>query len=596
MEDKDNYAAIFMVVLTIILAVIFRNLLFLLLLLPIGFVLYRNKFIDINQIQKIIKFLNTKNSTQAIKIEDGYIEKSNEFIAVLLVYDIPVDYRDLSEEGLKTSITSFYKILQIGSQIDILFKKKYVNVNNYRDMLLNRSQNLRVVIDSDPSNARAKRELEIINFLLDRLSEGEYPFKYEIYLFIHGDNKDKVIQSAEVISRGLEGLNIKSRLANRKEIENAIFFNPSKANKVTIPSQVPFLTPFSIDKLPSLEIRSDGILLGKDMIHKTSVFWNIDTVENPHMLIIGPTGAGKTEFLVNIAINFSILKDIPLVLFDTKGDIKERLRKKNLEFKVLNPLFHGISLLNNDRLPIQIKAMQIEKILTNSFDLSKLESSIFFKIVYDSLEEYSKGKLDQLNWDIIENKLKNQVDYSTYLLISKIIRLLRSIDFGSEISSLLMNGLNVIDLTLVKSETLRKLIIYSIILDIYNKYSSSVDNGIKIVLVLDEAWSIIKSEKNDYPIVADLIKRGRGHGIAILMATQNIEDLGNEENIYLDNVGLLVAMNNGDKNFWNNVIKRFVNIDDKEVKDFLSFLGRGEALVRFIGDPRPIIVELSRLN
>ncbi|AWR98278.1 DUF87 domain-containing protein [Acidianus sulfidivorans JP7] len=597
MEDKEQYTVVFMAILTIALSIIFRNFLFLFLLIPIFFILIKTGILDKNFFHIKIKNLKLQKNNSEIVIDDGYIKKPDEYIGVLLIYDIPVDYRDLSEESLRSSITSFYKILQIGSQIDILFKKKYIDVNNYRNILLNRAQNLRVIIDSDPSNYRAKRELEIINFLLEKFSEGEYPFKYEIFLFIHGDNKDKVIQTAEVISRGLEGLNIRARLAKKNEIENAIFFNHIKSNRISIPSQVPFLTPISIDKLPSLEIRSDGIFLGHDIMHKTSVFWNVDSAENPHMLIIGPTGAGKTEFLLNIAINFSIMKDIPIVLFDTKGDIKERLRKKGIDFRILNPLFHGISLLNGNKLPIQIKALQIEKILTNSFDLNKLESSIFFKVIYDALEEFSQGKIDRLNWDVIELKVKNQVDEQMYILISKIIRILKSIDYGTDdISNLLVNGLNIIDLTLIKSETLRKLIIYSIIIDIYNKYSFSVDNGIRIILVLDEAWSIIKSEKNDYPIVADLIKRGRGHGISILMATQNIEDLGNEENIYLDNVGLLVAMNNGDKNFWNNIISRFVNIDDKEVKDLLSFLGKGEALVRFIGDPRPIVVKLSRLN
>lgn len=596
MQDKDSYTVIFIAILIVSLSIIFGNLLFLPLLAPIMFILYKNRMLEVKYLRKIIEFIfNRTSKLNEVEIFDGYFISNNEYISVVLVYDIPVDYNDLSEVNLRNSIIAFYKILQVGDQVDILFRKKYVNINNFRNLLLNKAQNLRIILESDPSNSRAKRELEIVNFLLDKLKEGEYPFKYEIYLFVHGKTKERAIETAEIICRGLEGLNIKSRLAKKDEIGNVLFLKSMKSNKISIPSQIPFLTPFSISKLPSLELRGEGILLGKDMINKTFVFWNIDTAENPHLLVIGPTGAGKTEFLINFAINLSIYKNIPIVFFDTKGDIKERLKRKNVEFKVLNPLFHGISLLKSDNLPAQIRALQIEKILTNSFDLSKLESAIIFNIVYNTIEDYLKGKVDRLDWDVIEANLKERVDESVYLFLSKIFKLVKSVDFNYDLTDNFVNGINVIDLTLVKSETLRKLIIYSIMMQIYNKYSNIVDNGLKIVIILDEAWTILKSEKVDYPIVADLIKRGRGHGMAILMATQNIEDLGEMQNVYLDNVGLLIAMNNGDKNFWTQVIRRFANINDQEVRDILTFLGKGEALIRFLGDPRPVLVELNRI-
>jgi len=80
----------------------------------------------------------------------------------------------------------------------------------------------------------------------------------------------------------------------------------------------------------------------------------------------------------------------------------------------------------------------------------------------------------------------------------------------------------------------------------------------------------------------------------LLLATQNIIDLGDYSDIYLQNIGLIAFMNNGDKKFWQEVL-RFVNISDKEISNELSFLGRGEALIRFITDPRPVIISLDTL-
>ncbi|TRM74811.1 AAA family ATPase, partial [Sulfolobus sp. A20-N-F8] len=149
--------------------------------------------------------------------------------------------------------------------------------------------------------------------------------------------------------------------------------------------------------------------------------------------------------------------------------------------------------------------------------------------------------------------------------------------------------------TTIKNEEIRRLIIYTFLYEIYNKIS--LDNVFeipKVFIVLDEAWTILKAENEDYPIVADLIKRGRGHGISIIMATQNIEDLGELANIYLDNVGLALFMNNGDRKFWEEV-KRFTSIDDELIGNRLMYLNKGEALIRFLGDPRPILMKLDLL-
>ncbi|MEM1859505.1 MAG: TraM recognition domain-containing protein, partial [Metallosphaera sp.] len=136
---------------------------------------------------------------------------------------------------------------------------------------------------------------------------------------------------------------------------------------------------------------------------------------------------------------------------------------------------------------------------------------------------------------------------------------------------------------------LRRFVIYSFISMLYAYYSSDADVGLRVGLVVDEAWTILKDD-DEYGIIGDLIKRGRGHGISLLMATQNIQDLGQNADIFMDNIGTLCFMNNGDKNFWKDVVKRYSNILDGEVENRLTFLGRGEMLVRFLGDPRPILV------
>ncbi len=591
--SQEKLSFVVLLSLPVLLALVYKEPLFLLLSVVSLIILVKKGAIDLSSLW----LFGSSKTPQAIQVEEGLVFNGREYIGVIEVYDVPVNYTDISEVSLRNLITSFYKVVNVGKQVDIILRKKQVEIGKYKEKLMNRAQNLRVIIESDPSNARAKSELNMINSILERLNEGEVPFKYVIFILVWSSTREEALQISKVIIRGLDGLGLKARLANRAEIEDLLLFKDLKGGQTALSLQIPFLTPFSVEKLPELEIRSDGVYLGDDIERNVPVFWNVERAENPHLLVIGPSGSGKTEFLISLGSKIALQEQIPVLFFDVKGDIKRRLKEKGIQFKLLNPLLYSISTLSLNSVHYTLRAIQLERVITNSFSLDRVYSSIMFHLLNSLFEEYASGKLSKLSWDMVEERAKDQFDEVTFLVLSKVIETVKVADHeGPPLLDQIQQGVNVVDLSLIKSEVLRRLIIFTVLQDFYNKYSLVVDEGLRAVLVVDEAWTILRNEKEEYPIVSDIVKRGRGFGISLLMATQNVEDLGDLVNVYLDNVGLLVVMNNGDKKFWTDTVKRFASITDNDVEVRLSYLGRGEALVRFLGDPRPLIVRLHVLT
>lgn len=596
----ENYRAFIIVIgILLFLGIVSKNIVFIgldLFLFLFYMVILKSKgkiyFKHINSILNNLRIKNNKYLEKNIIVKDGIIKYDNKVKGVLIVDDIPFDYRDMSDESLRNKIISFHKVLDVIGDIDIVFKKQTIDKNNFLENLFLKAQNLRVIVEADPSNERAKNELEMIQFMIKKITEGESPFRYVIYFIINSSSEENAFASMQLLKKGLESIGIKSRLANKKEIEN-IFEEKLKIRSQAFPTQIPFLTVFSLQKSPRFEFFEDGIYIGKEIGNGRAVFWNYNNMLNPHVLLIGPTGSGKTEFLISLGYKINTYSKIPIVYFDTKSDIKIRFKKYGIKFKLLNPLVYGLGLLNLDKnVDLEAYISQLEEILSQSFRLDKYTSSMLYKVIKEVFSKYTTPSWDQ----ILEEIEKLEVSYQVKTYLTKIISQVREYEgnyYGKSIVDTIEDeNIYIIDFSLIKSEEIRRLILLSVIMKIYNRYNIA-DDILKIGLVIDEAWTILK-ESSEYSIIIDLIKRGRGFGIMLLMATQNIIDLGGLSEIYLQNIGLLVFMNNGDKKFWQEV-SRFVNLTDKEIINELSFLGKGEALIRFITDPRPIVLQLDTL-
>ena len=129
--------------------------------------------------------------------------------------------------------------------------------------------------------------------------------------------------------------------------------------------------------------------------------------------------------------------------------------------------------------------------------------------------------------------------------------------------------------------------------DMLNYMSSrSIDpKTIRGVLVIDEAWVLSKHGKSSNRVL-NLIKLSRGYGLSVLLATQSFRDFGDSWDRILENTGVLIVLNTPSKRFWIDA-SNFLKISREAIEDLMVVLGKGDALIRVLPDPRPIPVSLE---
>lgn len=532
----------------------------------------------------------------------------------LIIEDYPESNEDLNEIELANRVKAMSKALDIKFPLDIIIKRESINKEEYLSQLIKRAQNLRIVAEADPSNERIKRELSELERLVSRIDRGgEIPFKVLTIISISGEGlserelEQNLMSKEDVVSRSLSVLGFKIRRLREFEIIDAIntfFHPPSKMNKFWLDS-ISYCTktllsldlgafyPYSLNKRPREQFYSKGIFLGTEIDTKKPIFWNIDNSINPHLIVIGPTGVGKTEFLLNLAYNSWLTTGKTTIIFDVKGDYTLRFKKYKLLFKQINPIYTGFGFLNPFYTNVKNRIMQLTNAFSYSFNLTREEGSHIYEILKRSYNYYcfSNDCKEGIQWDTVIRVADDYVKKDpSKMFLKKIVDQVASIDIkGGHWLQKEEQGIVVINMSSISEEELKRFSVYMSLQDVINRYYSYLpDDKLKCTLVLDEAWTIVSQRSFILtPLPLEIIKRGRGFGLSMMLATQNTEDFGNIYNIYLENAGLIVVFNGGNKEFWNR-IQKYMKISEYELENETTFLGKGQALIRFLGDPRPL--------
>ncbi len=546
---------------------------------------------------------------------------------LLLVENISETLADMGVADLLHYLRGYFKTLNLGFPLEIRTYVVPIDKDEYLKVLEKRISTLEIMLESNPSAVNVRKKLQHLRKVRDTIvKDGIPPISMIALLVVEACGED-IKQATEELERRCRivrntfsslGIRVSPVKGIRKHFIRRLFFRCSpwpRGNGIAglslkfaglrtfASAATTLLYPFIISSTALTTTSSKGIYLGKDPDSGERVFWDISKSLSPHVLVVGPTGSGKTEFLAVLVSRLLSFFGKGSIILDIKGEYPLRLERHGVPFKHyvlgedLELNLNGLSKLYPKRLCSGV----LTDVIVKSYELlnkKEMVSAIYRGIEY-SLNIGCQDLLDCLR-QYVESYEEPYITYA----VSRIVSEVKSVSTGSgaSLSSLMLEALHgglrevvVLDESKIASSS-RNLVNLAICYmssavkaSIQASRPSARPFHFKTALVLDEGWLYIQKLTEE---VSSLMRLGRSYGVMVCIATQSIDDLRVLGSGVTNNLGLLVAMASPDPGYWES-LTGFMHFPLREIQRFTTLLGRGEGIVRISPDPRPRAVSFK---
>ncbi|MFA5381533.1 MAG: ATP-binding protein [Candidatus Micrarchaeia archaeon] len=304
----------------------------------------------------------------------------------------------------------------------------------------------------------------------------------------------------------------------------------------------------------------NSIFVGKTKIFHIPFSWSFAKLTNPHMAVVGITGSGKSYFIKTFLTRASFVWNTNALIIDWAGEYKDWVKQTGGTVIALGK-GASINLLDlggmrpNDRVKQIIRTLGI---LTDieSYPEQKRLTEMAIEKAYKQADFKMDNKIqrDNLGKPLIPPTLKDvqrllekQLKSGTYEFPAELENAIYRIkkftrqgdDYFStqstiDLDDLTTSGLVGLDLSGLPDEVFRALAALSILQFLKEKMRAtgwSDVKGIRLLVVLDEAWKIAKEETSDAVMI---VREGRKYNFGLIVASQHPIDIS--ESIF-SNVG-----------------------------------------------------------
>jgi len=308
------------------------------------------------------------------------------------------------------------------------------------------------------------------------------------------------------------------------------------------------------------------ILLGKNIIDK-SIYWNICEEKNPHLIVLGTSGSGKTETLKAI-VNELNKNKISSLIIDFHNEYEQVASNiLDLRKRTINPLEFS----NNEK--AENIVYEVADIIKKVFKLGEIQESILRQAVKQSYLEYGINLKKKENYKMfpnfldIEKNIYRQENPSNKVVINSLmsrIEILFDIEIFSNTTNIEFNRLfketTVVQLKDFPTERVKSVIAEFFLNKLsYHIYSLDKSKKIRLYCVIDEAHRLMYENSP----LDRLLREARKYGIGIILASQRPSDFN--ETVLANSGALLSFQCNLEKDA-KFVAKQF-NLESRKIKN-----------------------------
>ncbi len=305
---------------------------------------------------------------------------------------------------------------------------------------------------------------------------------------------------------------------------------------------------------------TDSIFIGTTKVFGVPFTWTFATLTNPHLAVVGITGAGKSFFVKTFLLRASYIWNTNAIIIDWAGEYKGWVKQSG-----------GIviSLSKGDYINIMdlsgMKPIDRVKQIMNSLDI--LTDIVDYpeqrRLTAEGIEQayvnagFSLSQVPEPNADaptlkevttLLEEKLQEGSYEYPAELENALYRLRQFTREGEDyfakkstidIARLASSGLVALDLSGLPDERFRALAAMFILQTLKEKMRAegwSSSKGLKAIVVLDEAWKVASDDRSD---AITIVREGRKYQFGLIVASQNPTDVN--EAIF-SNVGTTVML------------------------------------------------------
>ncbi|WP_376775587.1 ATP-binding protein [Rhizobium laguerreae] len=271
------------------------------------------------------------------------------------------------------------------------------------------------------------------------------------------------------------------------------------------------------------------IFLGETLT-QVPVDWTVSIRTNPHLMMVGLPGMGKTTALINISKQLDAAGITP-VIFSYHDDIDEKLTAALGPFRTID--FDGLGFN-----PLRVDSPGPTAYIDVAGTLRDIFASIFPDLGEIQLEELRgaiKQSYDDLGWNDRNSDRPNPPRFRTFVDILKsrpkpnhnlLARLQELTDYGffdgedGEVSILMDHRPTLVRVHLSTNDIVQRafsaFVLYSIYKDMFRR---GVQNGLTHAIIFDEAHRAAKLK-----LIPRFAKECRKYGLALALASQGVRD------------------------------------------------------------------------